>query len=92
VLLVYVSYMETDERRRFIDHWFDEVRISRLAESLEFVPAARTRELVCCGGQPHQRGCHFIQRARGDTTTPPVIAVRGLDQWLSWLQTDDVSA
>ena len=56
--------MTVDERRRFIDQWFDEVHIGRRAETLEFVPAVRTRELVYAAveSSPAGVGLPFIKR------------------------------
>lgn len=46
----------------FVDKWFDEVRISRRAESLAFVLAARTRELVYASVTTSSVRLPFIQR------------------------------
>jgi hypothetical protein len=87
--------MTADEKRRFIDQWFEEVHVGRRGETLEVVPAEHTKGLVyaSCAGSASSGRYRFIQRTRGDGTGPsPVITVRGLDDWLSWASTDEASA
>jgi hypothetical protein len=46
----------------FVDKWFDEVRISRRAESLAIVSAAPTRELIYAACTTSSMRLPFIQR------------------------------
>jgi DNA invertase Pin-like site-specific DNA recombinase len=77
---------EEDWRRRFIDEWFEEIRISPRAEQLELVVRAPYRELVYASvSVPFA----LIKRSRRDANPPtPAVTVRGLEQWTSYWTTE----
>jgi len=53
------------EKRRFIDQWFDEIHVGRRAETIEVVPAERTKGLVyaaCTNASSPTVRMRFIQR------------------------------
>lgn len=56
--------MTSDEKRRFIDQWFDEIHIGRRGETLEMVPAERTKALVYASSEASASSgrSRFIQR------------------------------
>jgi len=57
--------MTPTEKRRFIDQWFDEIHIGRRAETIEVVPAERTKGLVyaaCTNASSPTVRMRFIQR------------------------------